>query len=183
MSRAEPARDGRRASGRTSRSPWSAAPRSGRAAASRSRRRWPVGSTTGCWRCRRPGCRPRPSTPSTTGSPPATSRPSRASPTPSCRPCAPATRWPSGGRCATTCSGLRCRCAPSSATSSSLGQEYGALGGVVSGSGPTVAFLVRDHEHALDLSVALTASGACEQVRRAHGPVHGVRTGDLPRIP
>ncbi|GAB3681002.1 4-(cytidine 5'-diphospho)-2-C-methyl-D-erythritol kinase [Angustibacter aerolatus] len=64
-----------------------------------------------------------------------------------------------------------------------LGQEYGALGGVVSGSGPTVAFLVRDHEHALDLSVALTASGACEQVRRAHGPVHGVRTGDLPRIP
>jgi 4-diphosphocytidyl-2-C-methyl-D-erythritol kinase len=63
-----------------------------------------------------------------------------------------------------------------------VGLEYGALGGVVSGSGPTVAFLVRDHEHALDLSVALTASGACESVKRAHGPVHGARVGDLPRL-
>ncbi len=63
-----------------------------------------------------------------------------------------------------------------------VGLEYGALGGVVSGSGPTVAFLVRDHEHALDLSVALTASGACETVKRAHGPVHGARVGDLPRL-
>jgi 4-diphosphocytidyl-2-C-methyl-D-erythritol kinase len=63
-----------------------------------------------------------------------------------------------------------------------VGLEYGALGGVVSGSGPTVAFLVRDNEHALDLSVALTASGACESVKRAHGPVHGARVGDLPRL-
>ncbi|GAA4359909.1 4-(cytidine 5'-diphospho)-2-C-methyl-D-erythritol kinase [Angustibacter luteus] len=63
-----------------------------------------------------------------------------------------------------------------------VGLEYGALGGVVSGSGPTLAFLVRDHEHALDLSVALTASGACEVVKRAHGPVHGARVGDLPRL-
>lgn len=63
-----------------------------------------------------------------------------------------------------------------------VGLEYGALGGVVSGSGPTVAFLVRDHEHALDLSVALTASGACDTVKRAHGPVHGARVGDLPRL-
>ena len=52
----------------------------------------------------------------------------------------------------------------------------------MSGSGPTVAFLVRDNEHALDLSVALTASGACEVVRRVHGPVHGARVGDLPRL-
>ncbi|GAB3592786.1 4-(cytidine 5'-diphospho)-2-C-methyl-D-erythritol kinase [Angustibacter peucedani] len=63
-----------------------------------------------------------------------------------------------------------------------VGLEYGALGGLVSGSGPTVAFLVRDHEHALDLSVALTASGACQVVKRAHGPVHGARVGDLPRL-
>ncbi len=63
-----------------------------------------------------------------------------------------------------------------------VGLEFGALGGVVSGSGPTVAFLVRDNEHALDLSVALTASGACEVVRRVHGPVHGARVGDLPRL-
>lgn len=63
-----------------------------------------------------------------------------------------------------------------------MGREYGALGGVVSGSGPTVAFLVRDHEHALDLSVALTASGACQSVKRVHGPVHGARVADLSRL-
>lgn len=63
-----------------------------------------------------------------------------------------------------------------------VGIEYGALGGVVSGSGPTVAFLARDHEQALDLSVALTASGVCSQVRRANGPVPGARVAELPRI-
>lgn len=56
-----------------------------------------------------------------------------------------------------------------------VGRSEGALGSVVSGSGPTVAFLVLDAEAALDLSVALTASGACEQVERVTGPVHGAR--------
>jgi 4-diphosphocytidyl-2-C-methyl-D-erythritol kinase len=55
------------------------------------------------------------------------------------------------------------------------GEEYGALGGVVSGSGPTVVFLARDAEHALDLAVALSASGACRTVKRAYGPAHGAR--------
>jgi 4-diphosphocytidyl-2-C-methyl-D-erythritol kinase len=59
-----------------------------------------------------------------------------------------------------------------------VGSEYGALGGMVSGSGPTVVFLARDAEHALDLSVALTASGAAADVRRAHGPVPGARIVD-----
>ncbi|MHB1473725.1 MAG: 4-(cytidine 5'-diphospho)-2-C-methyl-D-erythritol kinase [Dermatophilaceae bacterium] len=53
------------------------------------------------------------------------------------------------------------------------GMEYGALGGIVSGSGPTVAFLVSDTEHGLDLAVALTASGTVPVVRRAVGPVAG----------
>ena len=53
------------------------------------------------------------------------------------------------------------------------GQEFGALGGIVSGSGPTVAFLTRSPEHALDLCVALTASGVAPEVKRARGPVHG----------
>jgi 4-diphosphocytidyl-2-C-methyl-D-erythritol kinase len=53
------------------------------------------------------------------------------------------------------------------------GMEYGALGGIVSGSGPTVAFLVSDNEHGLDLAVALTASGVAPAVRRAVGPVRG----------
>lgn len=53
------------------------------------------------------------------------------------------------------------------------GLGLGALGGVVSGSGPTIAFLVEDKESGIDLAVSLTASGLCPDVRRASGPVHG----------
>lgn len=59
-----------------------------------------------------------------------------------------------------------------------IGEEYGALGGVVSGSGPTCAFLARDDEHAVDLAVAFTASGVCRTVKRAIGPVPGARVVD-----
>jgi 4-diphosphocytidyl-2-C-methyl-D-erythritol kinase len=56
-----------------------------------------------------------------------------------------------------------------------VGEEYGALGSIVSGSGPTVAFLARDAEHALDLTVALSASGVAGQILRAVGPTPGAR--------
>jgi 4-diphosphocytidyl-2-C-methyl-D-erythritol kinase len=56
-----------------------------------------------------------------------------------------------------------------------VGQEYGALGALVSGSGPTVAFLVTDEEAGLDLAVALTASGVVGSVARAYGPVAGAK--------
>lgn len=56
-----------------------------------------------------------------------------------------------------------------------VGIDYGALGGIVSGSGPTVAFLVSDEEHAMDLTVALSASGVVSSVTRAVGPAHGAR--------
>jgi 4-diphosphocytidyl-2-C-methyl-D-erythritol kinase len=59
-----------------------------------------------------------------------------------------------------------------------VGQEYGALGAIVSGSGPTVAFLVSDEEHGLDLAVALSASGVVGSVTRAFGPVHGAKVID-----
>lgn len=55
------------------------------------------------------------------------------------------------------------------------GLEYGALGALVSGSGPTVAFLVESEPAAVDLSVALSADGLCRAVRRATGPVTGAR--------
>ena len=55
------------------------------------------------------------------------------------------------------------------------GQEYGALGGIVSGSGPSVAFLVADEDHSLDLAVALTSSGVVGSVARAQGPVTGAK--------
>ena len=55
------------------------------------------------------------------------------------------------------------------------GLEYGALGALVSGSGPTCAFLVADESAAIDLCVALSADGLCRTVRRALGPVTGAR--------
>ncbi len=54
-----------------------------------------------------------------------------------------------------------------------LGEENGALAGILSGSGPTVAFLVADSDSALELQVALSASRL--HVVRATGPVHGAR--------
>lgn len=54
-----------------------------------------------------------------------------------------------------------------------LGESNGALAGVVSGSGPTVAFLAPDLDGALELQIALSAAGL--GVVRATGPVHGAR--------
>ncbi len=61
------------------------------------------------------------------------------------------------------------------------GVAYGALGGVVSGSGPTVAFLTESHEASLDLSVSLAAADLCRDIRRAKGPVHGAQVVSGPR--
>lgn len=54
-----------------------------------------------------------------------------------------------------------------------LGEENGALAGIVSGSGPTVAFLAADLDSALELQIALSA--ARHTVVRVTGPVHGAR--------
>lgn len=67
---------------------------------------------------------------------------------------------------------------PGLAMTLDVGDEYGALGSIVSGSGPICAFLARDEEHALDLAVALTASGTCRTVTSAVGPVGGARVVD-----
>ncbi len=53
------------------------------------------------------------------------------------------------------------------------GREHGALGAIVSGSGPTCAFLARDAAHASDLAVLLTGAGVCRAAARASGPVPG----------
>ncbi|MDP4014031.1 MAG: 4-(cytidine 5'-diphospho)-2-C-methyl-D-erythritol kinase [Candidatus Nanopelagicales bacterium] len=54
-----------------------------------------------------------------------------------------------------------------------LGMEHGALGALVSGSGPTCGFLVADEEAAMELAIALSSSGLCRSVRRATGPAPG----------
>ena len=55
------------------------------------------------------------------------------------------------------------------------GADLGALGGIVSGSGPTCVFLARDREHALDIAVGLTTTGLVRSVRHATGPVAGAQ--------
>jgi len=55
------------------------------------------------------------------------------------------------------------------------GRDARALGAVVSGSGPTCAFLVAGESEAIAVTAALSGSGACQAVRRAHGPVAGAR--------
>jgi len=62
---------------------------------------------------------------------------------------------------------------PSLARVLELGEANGALAGIVSGSGPTVAFLAADLDSALELQIALSA--ARQTVVRATGPVHGAR--------
>jgi 4-diphosphocytidyl-2-C-methyl-D-erythritol kinase len=53
------------------------------------------------------------------------------------------------------------------------GREHGALGAIVSGSGPTCAYLARDGTHARDLAVALTSTGVCRSVVSVTGPAPG----------
>lgn len=54
-----------------------------------------------------------------------------------------------------------------------LGEESGALGGIVSGSGPTLAFLCGGPTEAIDLQVTLSAAGY--EALHVHGPVPGAR--------
>lgn len=54
-----------------------------------------------------------------------------------------------------------------------LGEDNGAIAGLISGSGPTVAFLVDDADSAIELQVALSAARLTAV--RVHGPVHGAR--------
>jgi 4-diphosphocytidyl-2-C-methyl-D-erythritol kinase len=53
------------------------------------------------------------------------------------------------------------------------GERMGALAGIVSGSGPTLAFLAEDEESAIDLQVVLSAEG--HEALHVHGPVPGAR--------
>ncbi len=56
-----------------------------------------------------------------------------------------------------------------------VARDAGALGVVVSGSGPTVAALARNRQHALVIAAAFTAAGVTDRVLTAVGPVAGAR--------
>ncbi|MFG2007346.1 4-(cytidine 5'-diphospho)-2-C-methyl-D-erythritol kinase [Spirillospora sp. NPDC048911] len=53
------------------------------------------------------------------------------------------------------------------------GRESGAIGALVSGSGPTCAFLAESVEHAAELAAILDVEGVAESVVRATGPAPG----------
>lgn len=60
------------------------------------------------------------------------------------------------------------------------GTEAGALAGIVSGSGPTCAFLCASVTSAVDVGTELVGAGVCRTVRVASGPVHGARVVPAP---
>ncbi|MCX0244307.1 4-(cytidine 5'-diphospho)-2-C-methyl-D-erythritol kinase [Streptomyces drozdowiczii] len=62
---------------------------------------------------------------------------------------------------------------PSLAATLAAGTEAGALAALVSGSGPTTAFLTEDEATARKVAAALTASGTCRTARTAASPAPG----------
>ncbi|MXM66675.1 4-(cytidine 5'-diphospho)-2-C-methyl-D-erythritol kinase [Streptomyces sp. HUCO-GS316] len=62
---------------------------------------------------------------------------------------------------------------PELADTLAAGRAAGALAALVSGSGPTTAFLARDPESAAKVAEALRSSGTCRTVRTAAGPAPG----------
>lgn len=69
---------------------------------------------------------------------------------------------------------------PELADTLAAGRTAGALAALVSGSGPTTAFLVRDPGSAAKVAEALAASGTCRTVRTATGPAAGATVIDRP---
>jgi 4-diphosphocytidyl-2-C-methyl-D-erythritol kinase len=63
------------------------------------------------------------------------------------------------------------------------GEDAGALAGIVSGSGPTCAFLCKTASQAVDVGAQLAGAGVCRTVRVASGPVHGARVVPTPSTP
>src|SRR5262249_28376553 len=70
------------------------------------------------------------------------------------------------------------RLAPHLKRTLASGIELGALGALVSGSGPTCAFLCRGGDDAVALASSLAGAGVCRSVRVVHGPVPGARVVD-----
>ncbi|MEU8514309.1 4-(cytidine 5'-diphospho)-2-C-methyl-D-erythritol kinase [Kitasatospora sp. NPDC048722] len=70
---------------------------------------------------------------------------------------------------------------PALAATLRAGTEAGAIGALVSGSGPTCAFLAKDADGAAAIAAALRASGTCRTAHATYGPVAGAAVVDRPR--
>ncbi|MEU3498735.1 4-(cytidine 5'-diphospho)-2-C-methyl-D-erythritol kinase [Kitasatospora cineracea] len=64
---------------------------------------------------------------------------------------------------------------PALADTLHAGTEAGALAALVSGSGPTCAFLAKDADAAAHIATALRTSGTCRTAHATHGPVPGAQ--------
>lgn len=62
---------------------------------------------------------------------------------------------------------------PDLADTLDVGVHAGALGGLISGSGPTVMFLAESGQHGFDIARALVSAGTCADVIQSSGPVPG----------
>jgi 4-diphosphocytidyl-2-C-methyl-D-erythritol kinase len=60
------------------------------------------------------------------------------------------------------------------------GTDAGALAGIISGSGPTCAFLCASASAAVDVASEMAGAGVCRTVRVASGPVQGARVVPSP---
>jgi 4-diphosphocytidyl-2-C-methyl-D-erythritol kinase len=67
------------------------------------------------------------------------------------------------------------RLRPALARTLAAGRDLGALGGLVSGSGPTVVFLAVDEDAAATLADDLLDAGVCVDALVTSGPAHGAR--------
>ncbi|MFB7669655.1 4-(cytidine 5'-diphospho)-2-C-methyl-D-erythritol kinase [Kitasatospora sp. NPDC056138] len=64
---------------------------------------------------------------------------------------------------------------PALADTLRAGTEAGAIGALVSGSGPTCAFLAKDAEAAVAIAKSLEESGTCRAAHPTYGPVAGAQ--------
>ncbi|MFI9782171.1 4-(cytidine 5'-diphospho)-2-C-methyl-D-erythritol kinase [Kitasatospora sp. NPDC051984] len=69
---------------------------------------------------------------------------------------------------------------PSLADTLHAGTEAGALAALVSGSGPTCAFLAKDADAATHIATALRTSGTCRTAHATYGPVPGAQVVSAP---
>ena len=67
------------------------------------------------------------------------------------------------------------RLRPDLARTLDAGRELGALAAVVSGSGPTCAFLTPSRNERIRLAAGIAGAGVCRAVRQVSGPVQGAR--------
>ncbi|QIQ04421.1 4-(cytidine 5'-diphospho)-2-C-methyl-D-erythritol kinase [Streptomyces liangshanensis] len=71
---------------------------------------------------------------------------------------------------------------PSLAATLTTGTTAGALAALVSGSGPTTAFLTKDEETATQVATALQSSGTCHTARPTTSPARGATVVGLDRV-